>query len=597
MKQAFFLTFLLLGSILCAQPNAVQKTVVDGKKYYVHIVESGQTLFSLEKLYGVDKDEIIKCNPGSEKTLSKGQKLNIPVPVMTVNHTVAAKETIYAISKRYGVTAEAIIKANPGSDKGIQIGQKLVIPNVEREIALQTPTVEKTVTSPIEPEATDKTVEAVTEIPVRVPELTKDTVIIHKVGPKETLYTLSKRYMVTVEEIKKLNDLSTSTIQPGSQLKIKVRKEVGGEVPIRNVPEDNVRKVDSAILFPSKSNYKVAMLLPYFLDKGEGHSDYISKLATEFYMGAKMAMDTLESMGLRAEFFTYDTRNDTLTLKKVLAKSEMKEMDLIIGPFFANMAPTLARYCQKHAIRMVCPVSMQTDILLNNPYVHLSVPSDARLMERMAQFILDQHAAGALNILIKSPTPKDELLYNFFKEGYMNATISGSRPKLIETTPSEFTSYMKKGVKINVIYPTNELKNALQFTNKFNAVSDKYDEQNIRIFGTKDWLAFDEIRGQFKNKYNFHFASPNDLNYKNERTENLLRRYRIAYNADMTKMSVQGFDVVLGFCSEMLLSEKQGRLIMNQFEMKQVDAGCGYENQKTYVLEVEDYELIEVGGK
>jgi LysM repeat protein len=585
-----------------AQPTIAKKEVIEGKKYYMHTVERGQTLFALENLYGVSKEEILKINPGTDKTLSVGKIVKIPVPMMTVYHQVMPKETVYAISKKYGVTESDILKANPGSDKGIKVGQKLTILSVDRELALtgKVPEEKQTEQVKVKDEVSSSSTKdtSIAELKkVVLPELKKDTIIQHKVGPKETLYTISKRYMVTVDELKKLNGLKTSTIQPGAMLKIKVRPENAQPAEIRKIPEDLDVQVDSTLLFPVKDGYKVGLFLPFFLDKGEGSSDYVSKLATEFYMGAKMAIDSLKELGLHADFYIYDTRSDSVTLKKVLAKPEIKDLDLIIGPFYPALGPVLAQYCLKNQIRMVCPVAMQTDILQNNPYVHLAVPSDARLMESMADFMLSSKANGALNILIKSPSEKDQVLYDFFKQGYLNSTVSIAKPKLIEATLSDFTSYMKKGVKINLIFPTNEVKHATSFVNKFNSVSDKYDENNIRIFATKDWAAFDEIRGQFKNKYNLHFASPNDLNYKEERTMNLLRRYRIAYNADMTKMSVQGYDVILGFCADFFLNKPQGRLIMNRFEQVQSDAGSGFENKTAFLIEVEDYQLINVLGK
>jgi LysM repeat protein len=585
-----------------AQPTIAKKEVIGGKKYYMHTVETGQTLFALENLYGVSKEEIVKNNPGSDKTLSVGKIVKIPVPVMTVYHQVLPKETVYAISKKYGVSVDDILKSNPGADKGINVGQKVTILNVDREIALagKVPEEKQTETAIVKENVSPSLLTDTSSAEIKkvvLPELKKDTIIQHKVGPKETLYTISKRYMVTVDELKNLNGLKTTTIQPGSLLKIKVRPENAQPAEIRKVPEKLGVQIDSALLFPVKDGYKVGLFLPFFLDKGEGSSDYVSKLATEFYMGAKMAIDSLKEMGLHADFYVYDTRSDSVTLKKVLAKPELKDMDLIIGPFYPALGPVLARYCLKNQIRMVCPVAMQTDILQNNPYVHLAVPSDARLMQSMADFMLASKTNGALNILIKSPSEKDQVLYDFFKLGYLNSTVSISKPKLIEATLSDFTSYMKKGVKINLIFPTNEVKQATSFVTKFNSVSDKYDENNIRIFATKDWAAFDEIRGQFKNKFNLHFASPNDLNYKDERTMNLLRRYRIAYNADMTKMSVQGYDVVLGFCADFFLNKPQGRLIMNRFEQVQADAGSGFENKSAFLIEVEDYQFINVLGK
>lgn len=47
-----------------------------------------------------------------------------------------------------------------------------------------------------------------------------DNYIIHQVEEKETLYRLSIKYKVSVEEIKRVNDLSNNTITPKQQLKI-----------------------------------------------------------------------------------------------------------------------------------------------------------------------------------------------------------------------------------------------------------------------------------------------------------------------------------------------------------------------------------------
>jgi LysM repeat protein len=132
------LTFVSFG--VFAQPENATTEVVNGKKYYVHIVQDGNTLYGIHSLYNISVEEIIKQNPGTEKGLTEGQKLLIPIVLKTIIHEVASKETLYGISKKYNVTVEAITKANPGIEAGLKVGQKLTIPGVEPTFVSKTQT-------------------------------------------------------------------------------------------------------------------------------------------------------------------------------------------------------------------------------------------------------------------------------------------------------------------------------------------------------------------------------------------------------------------------------------------------------------------------
>ena len=60
-------------------------------------------------------------------------------------------------------------------------------------------------------------------------------------------------------------------------------------------------------------------------------------------------------------------------------------------------------------------------------------------------------------------------------------------------------------------------------------------------------------------------------------------------------MAVQGFDVVLYFSSKLLLDKEVRSCVMNDFEMVQKGVENGYENSKCFILEHEEFELINVG--
>jgi len=319
----------------------------------------------------------------------------------------------------------------------------------------------------------------------------------------------------------------------------------------------------------------------------------VSNLATEFYMGAKLAIDSLENIGLVAKVFVYDSKNDTITVKNILTKPEFKEMDIVFGPLFPENMDIVANWCKLNKVRLVCPAVANSSILKNNPFVYNAIPSDATLAKGLAEFTLKNNSQDQI-IVIKSSNEKDAVMYDSFRTTFLMSPIIGNRPKLIEATLENYASFMKKGNKVILVFPTNEKTLALKFMNSLNNAAQKFDADGIAVYGTKEWLNFDDIKPFYKNKFNFHFASPNDLNYKYPSTESLHRKYRSMYNSDMTKMAVQGFDVLFYFCSDLLLNKKNKELVMNNYSMKQKGIENGFENSNYFILEQEDFEFIQI---
>lgn len=112
-----------------------------------------------------------------------------------VKHTVAQGETITLIAQKYKVTPFDIYKLNPDSQNGIQLNSVLLIPPSSAE-----PTV-------IPPKQTQ-------------PKANSNPTT-HLVQPKETLFSLSRQYGVSVEAIKEANgDLLKEGLKIGQTIKI-----------------------------------------------------------------------------------------------------------------------------------------------------------------------------------------------------------------------------------------------------------------------------------------------------------------------------------------------------------------------------------------
>lgn len=99
-----------------------------------YTVENGDTLATIAKKFGVDTDSIKWLNKGlNEKKLKPGTVLKIP-PVTGTVHIVKSGETIYSIAKKYDVSAQAVVdfpfnEFTNDETFSLAIGQQLIVPD------------------------------------------------------------------------------------------------------------------------------------------------------------------------------------------------------------------------------------------------------------------------------------------------------------------------------------------------------------------------------------------------------------------------------------------------------------------------------------
>lgn len=114
---------------------------------------------------------------------------NTPVPpasgTSARTHTVAAGETLYGISRQYGVSVEAIRQENQLGEAPISVGQVLKIPAVAGA----------------------------------KPEQSK-TPLYHDVQPGETAYSIVKKYGISLDDLKRWNNLPDFVMRTGMRLRV-----------------------------------------------------------------------------------------------------------------------------------------------------------------------------------------------------------------------------------------------------------------------------------------------------------------------------------------------------------------------------------------
>jgi LysM repeat protein len=182
-----------------------------------HEVIPGESLWSISQKHGIKLKRIYKLNSISEgdkvaggQVLNLRHKANSPPKLAdsksnildqiianenkikytgaTKEHIVKSNETLYSIAKMYGTSVDTLMAINKLNSAVISLGQTLKVPTTENTVKEHT---------------------------------TSKNAVWHIVAQGETLYYISRKYGVSIDSIKNLNNLKTNEISIGAKLRIR----------------------------------------------------------------------------------------------------------------------------------------------------------------------------------------------------------------------------------------------------------------------------------------------------------------------------------------------------------------------------------------
>ena len=399
MKKLTYITISFLISIIStAQNYPIQN--INGVEYYVYTVEASEGLYRISKKFNVLQADIYKANPGITEAIKAGQTLYIPVnkgngsksmqkssyQKKIIEHKVLAKQTLYSISKMYGVEQSDIVGMNPEiQGNTIKIGQTLKIPisnmtkGEEQERVInqindtQSPPTSNTSNRNVKKKyvtyevknkketlysiskqfgvSINEIIEAnpyaqdgikkgdILQIPIdekNIPK-TSGNELYHLVQPKETIYGICKQYNISKEDLFRRNPrLQTEGLKYGDTIFI-----ASAEKTLGDTTDGNTR------------TYKIAYLLPFSI--GENERNVNIERFIDFYRGSLIAMEDIKTSGVSLEVYTFDTQLGTSKTQEIVKSKLPKDIDLIIGPAYPEQISQVASFAKKNNIMQVVP--------------------------------------------------------------------------------------------------------------------------------------------------------------------------------------------------------------------------------------------------
>ncbi|WP_163628966.1 LysM peptidoglycan-binding domain-containing protein [Paludibacter sp. 221] len=622
-----FLIMLLLPLHFYAQEDHYKTQVIDGVEYYIYTVRQSEGLYRISVNFGVPQNEILSVNPELKEGLKAGQVIFIPkkkdvrpsdttiqqhkgeskksapvdiiasafggsspaespkekTPIVAKNttptlqsksepnfyyHRIQKKETLYSLSKQYEVNQEDILRYNPQAKAGLREGDILRIPKPED----------------IYPEKKEEKLQE--DLSVKY--------LIHKVEPKETLYSIGKKYQVKVDDILKINP-DFEVLGIGQELRIPyyagliTTETKGGETTSFIDWDKLLEKKDSII--PSEKAMSIAFLLPFAL---ENKNDASIARFVDFYGGAVLAIHEAKEKGISLDIYTYDTGKTKETMEAILTNHpELKEMDLIVGPAYTAQVPVATLFARQNEVKMLIPFTSKVMDIEYNPYVFQFNPGNEAEIEHLKH--LFETKLNNMNYIfadIEGIPVQDEgfttslQLKSILEEqgkAYQTLTLSYPDVNLFDSV----AVYSKKNL---IIFNTERFGNVQPYFENLNRTDRRYDIMLLEKFSWKSQNSHRPI-GVYVSAFRTEYEMENLEEYE-ERFLDLLGWKAIEQNP---RYDILGYDLLSYFIT-LLNNEELDILsapeldmylegLQSQFRFRRNSPKSGFINQQVYLGE------------
>jgi LysM repeat protein len=487
------------------------------KKYVSYTVKQGETIKQIAKDLDISTRDLLRLNPDVSRKPRPNTVIIIPnknygkeevkttIKIETT-YEVKPKETLFGISRMFGITVDELKLANGGLNEGLKIGMRLVIP-------------ERTITQP------------------------KDSVnyVLHTVIKDDTSYNLSKRYNVSQESLLRLNPGLSEGLKLGMLLKIKPKEQ-----SIVEEAEKGVFK--EALNFDKK--IEIALMLPYQLNKlndsivietlGRNRATTLS-IATDFHLGASLAIDSLRAKGLSVNVRYFDTQNSNYKLQSIVRQNDFSNTDVIIGPLFFDKAHWLSK---NSSTMVVAPIfSKKQESLSNSKNLIKSIP-DAVSYEKKLVDYLETNYKGENVVVINDEKAENQSklwrVVNKMKsfDSIQNISVIKSKDGFIAN--EIFEEKLDSMAPNWVVILTNDNVTTSAAVNNLKGFAERID---IDLFALKKGENFDKIDNNFLGKLNFIFPTTEFIDLDQPHVKNFYSAFESKNYALPSKYAIRGFDI------------------------------------------------------
>ena len=435
--------------------------------------------------------------------------------------------------------------------------------------------------------------------------------IFHEVDRKETLFSISQRYNISVNDILELNPkLKNSRLRRRSTILIPVFNSIQDVIKIEKDSieiSNNISKLDSIYSKKRKKNNRLnlSVLLPFrsaainYDSINEVESLFEDRnlytIALDFYSGILYAVEDLKKLDILVELNVFDTENSVNKILEISNNTKILNSDLIIGPLIPRNFETLSNLEFLESIPKVFPLSSIPVKIIKG--VVQAVTPRILLRERMLDY-LNKKIDREENIVIIADSLNEDI----------EDKLTKIFPNSIKIKP-EFEGYILPELLDSLL--VDSLPNKVIIESEiFTLISSVISQLNSQITSERDVRLYTTYRGNQYDDPSINIKDLGNLGFtytsiskkiNNDSISKFESNYINLFGSFPNKDIIRGYDVTKDILLRVLIDNNINKTVKYDEQayteskfLYEIDSLGGLYNSSMYILKHKDYDLEEI---
>jgi len=435
--------------------------------------------------------------------------------------------------------------------------------------------------------------------------------IFHEVDRKETLFSISQKYNINVNDILELNPkLKNSRLRRRSTILIPVFNSIQDVIKIEKDSIEisyNISKLDSIYSKKRKKNNRLnlSVLLPFrsatinYDSINEVESLFEDRnlytIALDFYSGILYAVEDLKKLDILVELNVFDTENSVSKILEISNNSKILNSDLIIGPLIPRNFETLSNLEFLESIPKVFPLSTIPVKIIKG--VVQAVTPRILLREKMLDY-LNKKIDREENIVIIADSLNEDI----------EDKLTKIFPNSIKIKP-EFEGYILPELLDSLL--VDSLPNKVIIESEiFTLISSVISQLNSQITSERDVRLYTTYRGNQYDDPSINIKDLGNLGFtytsiskkiNNDSISKFESNYINLFGSFPNKDIIRGYDVTKDILLRVLIDNNINKTVKYDEQayteskfLYKIDSLGGLYNSSMYILKHKDYDLEEI---